>query len=63
MFNFFLLRENVNMHDTLCRKRYQRLVYSKSCKEKFIRNPRKGAIIIDDFNQLNDEYIYSKIKK
>ena len=63
VFNFFLLRENVNMHGTLCRKRYQRLVYSKSCKKKFIRNPRKGAIIIDDFNQLNDEYIHSKINK
>jgi len=58
-FNFLLLKEKVNIHGTLCTERYRRLVYSKSCKEKFVLNPKKRAIIIDDFNQLNDEYIFN----
>ena len=58
-FNFFLLKEKVNIHGTLPTNRYKRLVYSKSCKEKFVLNPKKRAIVINNFNQLNDEYIFN----
>ena len=59
LYNFFLIEKKVNIHGTLCKNRYRRLVYSKSCKEKFIRCPKKKSIVINDFNQLNDEYIFN----